>query len=278
MNMTDWLSKIQESLSSTAFTVVEFLPRLVLTLLLIGVGAVVGRILGVLATRTFRFIGLDRLLARTAITQALERMGVTRSASELTGAAVFWVVFLLFAISASETLGWAILSTALSTLSSYLPRIGMAVLILILGLVGATMLRELIGMACTSAGIPQGPLVAQAFYVAAVLLVVITGITQLGIDTSLLNDTILLLAGGLIGGAALSFGLGAKTAVANLIAAHYLQPVLRIGQQVKVEAFQGEIVARTPIAFILETPEGRVVVPASQFTDAATIILPTEKS
>lgn len=99
---------------------------------------------------------------------------------------------------------------------------------------------------------------AQAFYLVAILLVVVTAINQLGVDTTLLNSTITLVIAGLIGGAAISFGLGAKTAVANLIAAHYLQPVLRVGQKVRVGNLHG------------------VVVAASQFTETTTLITTPE--
>ena len=127
-------------------------------------------------------------------------------------------------------------------------------------------------MTCSSAGITQGTIVAQAFYVGAILLVVVTAINKLGIDTALLNNTIILLIAGLIAGAALSFGLGARSAVANLIAAHYLQSVVRVGLHVKLGHIQGKVVAMTPVSIVLETEEGRVVIPASHFNETTSVI------
>jgi len=120
-------------------------------------------------------------------------------------------------------------------------------------------------------------MVAQAVYVAVVLLIVVTAIDALGIDTELLNNTIVILLAGLIGGAALSFGLGSRNAVANLIAAHYLSPVVRVGMTVKVGATQGTVVAVTPISVVVETMEGRVIIPASQFSESTAVISHPEK-
>ena len=73
----------------------------------------------------------------------------------------------------------------------------------------------------------------------------------------------------MIAGAALSFGLGARSAVANLIAAHYLHPLFRVGQTIRVADVHGQIVALTPVAIVLDTPQGRVVVPAGTFRTGA---------
>ena len=161
---------------------------------------------------------------------------------------------------------------ALTGVAYYIPKIGIAILVLVLGLIAANFVRELITMTCASAGITHGNMVAQAVYVAVVLLIVVTAIDALGINTDLLNNTIVILLAGLIGGAALSFGLGSRSAVANLIAAHYLGSVIRVGMQVKIGENQGTVVAVTPISIVLETDEGRVVVPASQFTETTAMI------
>ncbi len=276
MNITELVGTLQDSLASSAAVVMALVPKLAAALLLLLLGYLLGRLVASGTARVLNLIGVDRLFSRTALQGILERAGTKKSLSQILGIVGFWVVFLLFLISAAETLSLASLSKALTDLTYYMPKVGIAALIVLLGMLAANISRELISMACSSAGIAQGPIVAQAFYVAALLLIVVTAINQLGVDTSLLNTTILLLLGGLIAGAALSFGLGARTAVANLIAAHYLQPVLRVGQRISIGTHHGEVVAVTPIAVILATDEGRVVVPASRFTETTTTIRPPE--
>ncbi|MDH5499358.1 MAG: mechanosensitive ion channel, partial [Nitrospira sp.] len=169
-------------------------------------------------------------------------------------------------------LGLPTVSATLTDLAHYLPKVGLAVLIIVLGMLAASYIKELIGLACVSAGISQGTIVAQTFYVAAILVVFVTAVNELGIDTTLLNSTIMIGFGGLIAGAALSFGLGARVTVANLIAAHYLQQVFRVGQTIRVGDIQGTIAALTPVAIVVDTPQGRVVVPASRFQESSATI------
>ncbi|TFG64286.1 MAG: mechanosensitive ion channel [Nitrospirales bacterium] len=272
ITMAGWWEGLTEAVTASLSQIIAFVPTIILAILLLGLGYLLGRVVSIATIRFLQLIGFDRLLSRTAVQTLLERSGTKQKVSEILGMIGFWIIFLVFLIKASDTLGLTMMSDALTGLANYIPNIGIAVLILILGLMAANFVRELITMTCISAGITQGTMVAQAVYVALVLLIIVTAIDTLGIDTELLNSTIVILLAGLIGGAALSFGLGSRNAVANLIAAHYLSPVVRIGMMVKVGETQGTIVAVTPISVVVETREGRVIIPASQFSEATAVL------
>jgi len=270
LTMTGWWEGLTEAVATSLSQILAFLPAIILALLLLGFGYLLAKVVSIAAKRLLQLIGFDRLLSRTAVQTLLERSGTKQKSSEILGMIGFWIIFLIFLIKASDTLGLTIVSEALTGIAHYIPKIGIAILVLILGLIAANFVRELITMACSSAGITHGTMVAQA--VAVVLLIVVTAIDALGIDTALLNNTIVILLAGLIGGAALSFGLGSRTAVANLIAAHYLGSVVRVGMTVKIGETQGTVVAVTPISVVLETKVGRMIIPASQFSESTTVI------
>lgn len=272
ITMAGWWEGLTGAVTASLSQIIAFVPTIILAILLLGLGYLLGRVVSIATIRFLQLIGFDRLLSRTAVQTLLERSGTKQKVSEILGMIGFWIIFLVFLIKASDTLGLTMMSDALTGLANYIPNIGIAVLILILGLMAANFVRELITMTCISAGITHGTMVAQAVYVAVVLLIIVTAIDALGIDTELLNSTIVILLAGLIGGAALSFGLGSRNAVANLIAAHYLSPVVRIGMMVKVGETQGTIVAVTPISVVVETREGRVIIPASQFSEATAVL------
>ena len=63
----------------------------------------------------------------------LERSGTKQKVSELLGMIGFWIIFLVFLIKASDTLGLTMASDALTGLANYIPKLVIAVLILILG-------------------------------------------------------------------------------------------------------------------------------------------------
>ncbi|UCE63746.1 MAG: hypothetical protein JSU59_00885 [Nitrospirota bacterium] len=272
MSVTDWSDVFTEAFNKSGVLISEFVPRILIALLVLLLGFILARLVASGITRLLQLIGFDRLVSRTAFQVLMERSGTKKPISAILGTIGFWLILSLFLLVASESLRLPLISEALTSLFHYLPRVGIAILILVLGLIAANFVRELIIMACSSAGITQGTIVAQAFYVAAILLVVVTSINQLGINTALLDNTIILIIAGLIGGSALSFGLGARSAVANLIAAHYLRGVLRVGVNIRMGNIHGKIVALTPVSIVVETDEGRVVIPAAQFNETTAII------
>ncbi len=277
LTMTGWWEGLAEAVTNSLSQIIAFVPTIILAILLLGLGYLLAKVVSIGTIRFLQLVGFDKLINRTAVQTLLERSGTKQKISEILGMIGFWIIFLVFLIKASDTLGLSMASDALTGLANYIPKIGIAVLVLIIGLIAANFVRELITMTCSSAGITHGTMVAQAVYVAVVLLIVVTAIDVLGIDTQLLNNTIVILLAGLIGGAALSFGLGSRNAVANLIAAHYLSPVVRVGMTVKVGATKGTVVAVTPISVVVETLEGRVIIPASQFSESTAVISHSEK-
>ena len=272
LTMAGWVDGLTDAVTASLAQIVAYLPTLILACMLLGLGYVLARLVSVVVTRLLQLMGFDRLLSRTAVQTLLERSGTKQKSSEILGLIGFWIIFLVFLIQASDTLSLTMVSDALTSIAYYIPKVGIAVLVLVLGLIAANFVRELITMTCSSAGITHGTMVAQAVYVAVVLLIVVTAIDALGINTELLNNTIVILLAGLIGGAALSFGLGSRTAVANLIAAHYLGSMVRVGMTVKIGENQGTVVAVTPISVVLETRDGRVIVPATQVTESTAVI------
>ncbi len=189
------------------------------------------------------------------------------------GRILFWTVLLLFLTAATETLGLPALSVWLGGLVTYLPRFLAAVLILFAGLLGSHFLRDLILSGAASAGIAYGPALARLGQVSVLVVSVLIAVDQAGLNVSFLTSILLLVLGSGLLGAVLTFALGARTAVASILACHYLQKTYKVGHRVRVAGFQGEIVEITATSVALKTEEGRVSVPASVFAEEVSVRL-----
>ena len=92
------------------------------------------------------------------------------------------------------------------------------------------------------------------------------------------NKPVAVVIGAMLAGAGLAFGLGARTAVSNIIASHYVAQTYRVGQVVRVSGVEGKIVQTTPTAVFVAVPEGRVMIPAKQFSEEASVLLTERES
>lgn len=269
-----WTSAIKQPLTQLLQKMGDHIPNLLYAAALLLIGWLLARILRAWSVRLLN--KLNWFVRSRPIQSALSRIGVESPVSEIIGAIIFWVVFLLFFTAATETLGLPVLATWLSGVSTYLPRVLAALLIVFAGLLAGTLVRDAIATGSAAAGIAYGVLLGRALQAVIVLIAVVTGVDQIGIESRFLTATLTIVIGTVMGGAALAFGLGARTAVANIIAAHYLRQIYRVGHTVKIGNARGKIVEITPTAVILESTDGRALIPAKEFNETVSVLLSGE--
>lgn len=251
--------------------ILDILPKLVGALAIMLAGLALAFLLRFLVRRLVG--GLDRIIPGQKVKSSLRRLGMERSAADVIGGVVYWIVLIFFLTAATETLGLPVVTTWLSGIALYLPRILSGVLICFAGLIGGILLRDLTVSAAASAGIAYGSALGRLAQGATLLISVLIAVEQVGINVDFLTTTAITLLGIILFGGSLAFGLGARTVVSNILAAHYLQKVYAVGQQVRIGEWQGEIVQITATAVILETAEGRVLVPAKLFGETASVLV-----
>jgi hypothetical protein len=187
----------------------------------------------------------------------------------LFGRAAFWIVVLLTLMTATQELGFPVVSHWLVAVAAFLPRILLGVVIVFIGVVAGALCRGALARAMPSSEIvdPQGfGGLVQGVVVAFSVLV---AVQQLGIDVGFITTIITIALIGFFAAGALAFGFGGRTTVANILASHYVRELYEIGQTVRIRELEGRIVRMTPTAVILSTEDGETAVPSQLFVEAS---------
>ena len=198
---------------------------------------------------------------------------IDETSLDLVGRSLFLLVFLVFVAAATETLELRVVSTWVLGLANYLPQVFAAALVMVLGLLAGSVARIAVARAASTAGLDYAAPLGRLVQVVVIGITAIVAVDQLGLEVSVLVIAVSIALAASLGGAALAFGLGARTAVSNIIATHYLARTYDVGQVVRVGDHQGEIVAIAPTAVVLETPEGRVHIPAKEFSERISTLI-----
>lgn len=272
MSEVQWFDPVIQHAQRLWQSVLEYLPNLVGAIVLFLVGWLLARLLRAATTRLIP--RLYRLIPSRSFQRGLKTSGMERLASEVTGAVVFWLVFLFFLAAATEALGLPVVSTLVSGLARYLPSVLAAILIVVAGIVMGNLARTALATAAASAGLSYGDLLGRLTQVAILLVVGVVAIDQIGIDSTFLMVSMAIVLFSILGGMALGFGLGARSIVGNLLASHYLLQTYRVGQRVRIGELEGRILEINNTAVILDTSQGRALVPAQQFSQAPSVLLP----
>ena len=234
-----------------------FLPRLGGALALLVLGVLLSRLVARLLRRALERAGADDLAERWRVHDALERIALPRSISRVTGTAFRVGLTLVVVFAALSLLGLQFLSQSLNEAVLLLPRILVAAVLLLAGVVISGYVRERVDRLAYQMDFPV-PL-GQLAQVAVVAIFGITAASQLGLATAFLVLIAALIAAATAITFSLAFGLGGREMARALSAGRYVRGSFDIGQTVAVGDVRGEITRIESAATILRTPDGRTV-------------------
>jgi len=258
-------------LSNTLDRLLAHLPELLGALALLAIGWVLARALSMLARRGAAW--LDAMLDRGP-TQVRWRVGAS---ARMLGAVVYWVVLLFFIAAATQALGWQTLGEWLARLLVHLPAVAAGLAIIVAGYVLSGFVAEIVRAATHALAAPQSAALARIAQVSTLALAVFVGADQVGLKVTWIAIFAAVILASLMGGTMLAVGMGARTYFANLIGAFYLGQAMRVGQRVRVAGHEGRIVDLTPTSLVLETADGRVLLPGRVYHDEAIVVLAREE-
>lgn len=240
-DLESWRQVVVSSLTELGSNVARFLPNLVGTLLLLAVGWLISKLFETVVRRLLHKLGLDRAAAQTRVGATLRNAGIEMPLSALFARVLFWTLMLTFVLSAVETLGLTAVTSTIDRLISFLPSVFSAGLILVLGLMGGKLVRNLVSSAAAAADVPRAQRIGGAAGSLVVLLVVVLALEQLGIETALLVTLLTVLLAGACLTIGLSFALGARPVVTHILAGHFLRQSLPPGSTVEVGGQRGSV-------------------------------------
>ena len=267
-NYSEYSSLLTESFDNFVRTLGDYIPSLLgaAVLLLIGIG-----LAWVLRWLILRLgTGIDRLYHRFGLGSNLSlRWPVSRIISGV----VFWLVILFFATAAAEVLSLPGLTEWLNKLIAFLPAVLVTLLIVVAGILLGDYVRDHVRVSAASLGLEQTELLASLIRLIILIVAVILAFEHLGLDVGVVEEIMVIAVAAFFAAIALAFGLGASLTVTNIISSHYVRKLYRIGQRIRINNIEGNILEMTPTAVILDTVDGRIVIPSKSFNEHTSILL-----
>lgn len=199
----DWGTAIFNALANAVNLILTFIPRLIGFLIILIVGWIIAALLSRAVTWLLRKIGFDRMSDRIGLTRFEQRMGVRLDSAGILGKIVFWFILLIFLVPAADALGLTAVSNVLNTLVDYIPNVFVAILVLFLGALAATVVADLVRGATASANIGNPNIFAGIARWAIIGFAALIALEQLQISPVLLNE----LFGAIVAAVAIAFGL-----------------------------------------------------------------------
>ena len=248
-----------DSFSQAWSQVILLAPKMVAMVVVLVVGYVLARWVASVVAVVSEKIGLQTAAEKSGLAKSMHDVGIKRPVPAIVGILVFWLLMSVFVMAAFNILGLESVSEAMGEVVNYIPRLLVATVVVVIGLLAASFLRGVVATSADRIGLSYAEYLAGGCYWVLSILTMIAAFNQLGIQFALLEKLILIGFAGLSIGVALAFGLGGREVMAGILSGYYVRQRLQSGDQVSVAGLEGTVREVGPVATVIETKEHGLV-------------------
>ena len=218
MLLQTWSEVLVLSFQRVGSEVVLFLPLLFVSVLIFILGWVFGSFIGSLISHIVRSLRIDKALENVGVNELSEKAGFEFNAGGFLGGLVKWFVVIVFLVAALNVLHLDLVNQFLiDFVASYLPKVIVAVLVLLFGSVLADVTGHVVAGSARAARISSAHFVASVTRWAIWIFAILIALVQLGIATSFIQTIFTGVVAALSLAIGLAFGLGGKDAAAEYL-------------------------------------------------------------
>jgi Mechanosensitive ion channel, conserved TM helix len=216
------LHAFQEAHDNFTRMLAEFLPRLLLMLIVILIGWLVAYVLKVIVRGILRVAKVEKVSEEAGASRLLRKAELP-SMTELLSRAIFWVVWLGFVIVGVSFLGIGSLQQQIANLIALLPQIFVAFLILFFGLLAANFFSRAVLLAAVNAGLSSPKVLSETVRIVIGFLALSMALEQIGLGKQTMEIAFSIVFGALMLGLAIAFGLGGRRLARKILERHFLR-------------------------------------------------------
>lgn len=213
-----WGDVLTTSFQSLSVGVITFVPNLIVAVIIFLAGWVVGSLLGNVVARVIRTLKLDNVLEGAGIGAVVHRAGFKLDSGKFLGVLVEWFVVIVFLLASFQVLGLAYVNEFIrQVVVDYLPRVIVAVLMLMLAGVVADIMQKVVSGSARAAGVKSANFLGTITRWAIWAFAIIGAMIQINVFAYVAQTLITGVIVALSVAFGLAFGLGGQDAAAQVI-------------------------------------------------------------
>jgi hypothetical protein len=215
--MLNPLDIVGTALVDTSYSLFQFLPSVILAVIIFALGWAFGAVLGRAVTHFISVLRIDAALHKAGLDTVSDRAGIRISLAGFLGATVKWLVIVAFTIASAEIVNLTQVAQLLRDILMYIPQVIIAAIVLVMATLIADFVARLISHSTKATGM-KGEFASK---VAKWSIIIVGGVfpalTQLKIAQGLVEVLFTGVVFALALSLGLAFGLGGRDAAARAI-------------------------------------------------------------
>ena len=195
----------------------EFLPRIVLALLILLAGWIIAKMVRFAIARGLRAVNFTVLTERAGIDGFLRDGGIQTDTAGILALLFYWLVILASLIIGFNLLGLTYITDLLGRVVLFLPKVMVALLILAFGAYFARFVGNAVTAYCRNVHIQDADILGRLAQYAILAFVVLIALDQVNVGGDIVRQTFLIVLAGVVLALALAFGIGGKDWAAEML-------------------------------------------------------------
>ncbi|BDS06621.1 hypothetical protein NT6N_16610 [Oceaniferula spumae] len=259
-SISGFFSKIREALIKMTEDFAEFIPQILLALVLLFLGFVFAKLLAKLVCTLFARLGVDALLEKSGVTGVLRRAGIKSAPGAFLSKLLFWIAMLFVVKMAAQEASIKDISDIVIRIIAFMPNALTAAIIMLVGFVVADIIGNAVYTSLNTAGLSYARTLSKVIFGFIFILVLTVALAQLNIQTELLNATVMIILGALGLALALCMGLGLKGMAYSIVSGVYSRDIYKVGTEIEFEGETMKVAGVGPVTTKLTRPDGGFVI------------------
>jgi hypothetical protein len=214
MNQIDWSL---EPVRGFLLRIGEFLPRILLAVVIVVVGWMVAKMVRFAIAKGLRAVNFNVLTERAGIDAFLHDGGIRADTTEILALLFYWLVILASLVMAFNLLGLEYITELLGRVVWFLPKVMVALLILAFGAYFARFIGNAVIAYCRNVHLQDAEILGRLAQYAILAFVVLIALDQVNVGGEIVRQTFLIVLAGVVFALALAFGLGGKDWAAEML-------------------------------------------------------------
>lgn len=230
--LKEYFTFVLEELQGIGIQITQALPGFLAAVAVVLVTLLLAKLIKYISIKLLRVAGVNVVAKKAGIDDLLRPADFTSGVSELIGTLIYWLLLFLGFTYALRLAGFASAEVLLNNILLYLPRIFIAIVILVIGFNIAVFLGRLVEKSAQTARIVYARWIGLGVKIIILLITAISMIEQLNLNLDFIKVLLYILAGCASVAITIVFGIGGIQYGRDILASGILMKSIRPGDQI----------------------------------------------
>ena len=205
-----------EPIRTSLHQVGEFLPRVLLALVVLVAGWLLAKAVRFAIVKTLRAFNFNVVTEKAGVDKFLQQGGRDIDTTNVLGLLFYWLVILAAMMVAFNSMGLTYVTELIGRVVLFVPKVMVAVLVLAFGAYFARFIGTALTTYCKNIGAAGAEALGAFAFYAIVIFVILIALDQLGLG-DIVRETFLIILSAVALALALAFGIGGRKRAAEIL-------------------------------------------------------------